>query len=157
MMTRSMWSAGVLACALAALTPSPVFADGSFPGVMCQASGSAQDLYYSTSSIANRTAATSSAVCPIPRNAVTAAATSISVDVRNRHETEEIRCTAASVSTTGDTGWLQNLSTSGTGFHTLTFNGITATNWGAYSVVCALPPMVANVPSYLATYRINEP
>jgi hypothetical protein len=43
----------------------------TFPGSMCQASGSSQNLYYSSSVVANRAASTQSAVCPIVRDDVT--------------------------------------------------------------------------------------
>ncbi len=159
MTTRRITIGITTACALVGLASASAFAeDGkSFPGILCQASGSAQDLSYSTTSVANRNATTSSAVCPIVRDVMGEPASSIEVELRDRHEVQNIQCTAYSVSTTGTAAWLQTLSTAGTGFQTLSFDAIEASDWGAYSLVCALPGMTDNVPSYLATYRISEP
>jgi hypothetical protein len=43
------------------------------------------------------------------------------------------------------------------GFKTLSFNGIDQAAGGTYTLVCQLPGMVANAPSYLSSYQLIEP
>src|SRR5262245_42324477 len=89
----------------------------TFPGSSCQASGSAQDLYYSGVAIANRNGSTSSAVCPLVRRNGTAGWLAIAVFVRNRHATQDITCVAQARDPTGvaGSGWSETQSTSGEG------------------------------------------
>jgi hypothetical protein len=129
----------------------------TFPGALCQASGSSQSLYYSNSAIANRTAATRSAVCPIVRDNVTQPWQRLAVRVRDRHDTQNITCVAYSKNLDGTTVWSQNRNTVGEGFQTLTFNVPAESDWGAYTLLCQLPPMQNNLPSYISTYFIQEP
>jgi hypothetical protein len=131
----------------------------TFPGSACQASGSAQDLYYSGTNVANRTDATNSAVCPVTRRNGTAPWINIGVFVRDRHATLNITCTAEARSLTGTGGWSQTLSTSGEGEQTLMFQApaLPVPQYGPYVVVCSLPPMVANAPSYISAYGVIEP
>ena len=91
---------------------------------MCQATGSAQDLYYSGTIVANRTAATNSAVCPVTRSNGTAPWLAIGVFVRDRHASQNITCVAEARDLTGvaGVGWSQSLSTSGEGDQTLMFD-----------------------------------
>src|SRR5512139_365410 len=85
--------ASLAAAALASVVTGTAAAQAqevqTFPGSSCQASGSAQDLYYSGLSIANRGDSTSSAVCPIVRANPLAAWTWFAVFVRDRHSTQE--------------------------------------------------------------------
>lgn len=134
----------------------------SWPGVECQATGSAQDLYYSsTGSIANRTAGTASAVCPALRVNGVAPWMLVAVFVRDRHAAQDITCTAQARDLTGvaGAGWSETKSTSGEGDQVLTFGapGGPVPNYGPYSITCSLPPMVANLPSYIASYVVVEP
>jgi hypothetical protein len=130
----------------------------TFPGALCQASGSSQGLYYSWSEIANRTASAKSAVCPIVRDNVTQPWQLLAVRVRDRHDTQNITCVAYSRDLDGTTVWSQSQSTVGEGFQTLTFNVPTESDWGTYTLVCQLPPMQdVNQPSYISTYLIQEP
>lgn len=133
----------------------------SFPGSMCQASGSAQDLFYSGTVIANRTAATNSAVCPVVRSNGTAPWLNVGVFVRDRHATQDIVCVAEARALSGAAGigWSQTLSTAGEGDQVLMFSppGGAVPAYGPYVVTCSLPPMVANVPSYIASYGVIEP
>ena len=76
----------------------------TFTGSSCQASGSAQDLYYSGVSVANRNGSTSSAVCPLVRSNGAAPGWVIYVFVRDRHETQEISCVAQARDVTGVAG-----------------------------------------------------
>jgi hypothetical protein len=147
------------ACALLGLASSAALADDgkSFPATMCQVSGSSQDIYYGAGLVANRGAATRSVVCPIVRDKMNAPAIWIEIEVRDRHVTQDIQCTARSMAPDGSGGWQQTLSTTGTGFQTLTFAPAAAPPWGAYVVTCSLPGMTNNVPSYIASYRILEP
>ena len=133
----------------------------SFPGSMCQASGSAQDLYYSGTAVANRTAATNSAVCPVVRSKGTAPWLHIGVFVRDRHATQDIVCVAEARALSGvaGVGWSQTLSTSGEGDQVIMFDppGSVVPDYGPYVVTCSLPPMVGNAPSYIASYGVVEP
>jgi hypothetical protein len=130
----------------------------TFPGAQCQASGSAQNLYYSFSEIANRTAATQSAVCPIVRDNITQPWQRLAVRVRDRHDTQNITCVAYSQDFDGTTVWSQSQSSAGVGFATLVFNVPVEQDFGSYSLVCQLPPMqLVNQPSYISTYFIQEP
>jgi len=129
----------------------------TFPASMCQAYGSNQNLYYSHSAIANRTAATRSVVCPIVRDNVTQPWQRLAVRVRDRHDTRNITCVAYSQNLFGTVVWSQSRNTVGEGFQILSFNVPVESDWGTYSLVCQLPPMQANVPSYLSTYLIQEP
>ncbi|MGE0811836.1 MAG: hypothetical protein AB7O28_25400 [Vicinamibacterales bacterium] len=153
-------AACTLACSFAAATASAQQVH-TFPGSSCQASGSAQDLFYSGTLAANRTAATSSAVCPMVRSRGTAPWLNVAVFVRDRHSTQDITCIAEARDLTGvaGIGWSQTLSTSGTGDQTLIFAppGGPVPNYGPYVVVCSLPPMVNNLPSYIASYAVVEP
>jgi hypothetical protein len=133
----------------------------TFPGSSCQASGSAQDLYYSGVAIANRTDGTSSAVCPLVRAKGTAPWLAIGVFVRDRHATQNITCVAQARDLTGvaGSGWSETQSTAGTGDQTLVFGapGAAVPPYGPYVVTCSLPPMVDNVPSYIASIVLVEP
>jgi hypothetical protein len=134
----------------------------TFPGSSCQASGSAQDLYYSGVSIANRKDAQASAVCPIVRSKPLAALTWFAVVVRDRHSTQDITCRleARDVYGTAGTGWSQTESTSGEGNQVLVFGPPTTATppYGPYAVVCSLPPMEeVNQPSYISSYVLAEP
>ena len=133
----------------------------TFTGSSCQASGSAQDLYYSGVSVANRNGSTSSAVCPLVRANGIAAWWAIYVFVRDRHETQEISCVAQARDLTGvaGSGWSETQSTSGTGDQTLVFGapGTALPPYGPYVVTCSLPPMVDNVPSYISSIVLVEP
>ena len=134
----------------------------SWPGIDCQATGSAQDLYYSsTGSVANRTAGTASAVCPAVRSNGAAPWILVAVFVRDRHATQDITCTAQAKDLTGTAGigWSETKSTSGEGDQVLTFGapGGPVPNYGPYSITCSLPAMVANLPSYIASYVVVEP
>ena len=133
----------------------------TFPGSSCQASGSAQDLYYSGVSVANRNGSTSSAVCPLVRANGTAPWLAIAVFVRDRHATQEISCVAQARDLTGvaGSGWSETKSTSGEGDQTLVFGapGAALPPYGPYVVICSLPPMVDNVPSYIASLALVEP
>jgi hypothetical protein len=134
----------------------------TFPGSSCQASGSAQDLYYSGVSIANRGDSTRSAVCPIVRSNGLEAWLEIVVSVRDRHSTLNITCIAQARNAMGTagTGWSEAQSTVGEGEQTLFFGapGVGLPDVGPYVVVCSLPPMEeVNQPSYIASYSITEP
>ena len=133
----------------------------TFPGSSCQASGSAQDLYYSGVSVANRTDSTSSAVCPLVRTNSTKAWRAIVVFVRDRHASQDISCVAQARDLTGvaGSGWSETQSTSGEGDQTLVFGapGATLPPYGPYVVTCSLPPMVDNLPSYIASILLVEP
>ena len=134
----------------------------TLPGSSCQASGSAQDLSYSSVSVANRGDGTRSAICPIVRGNPLAAWTSISVVVRNRHSTQNITCVAEARDVTGaaGTGWSETHSTAGEGVQVLTFGppGGTVPSYGPYVVTCSIPAMeAANQPSYISSIIIVEP
>jgi hypothetical protein len=134
----------------------------TLPGSACQASGSAQDLYYSGVSVANRNNTTSSAVCPIARQNGAQGWLAIAVFVRDRHSTQDITCVAQARDLTGaaGTGWSDTQSTSGEGDQTLVFGapGVGLPPFGPYTVVCSLPPMEeVNQPSYIASYIVAEP
>jgi hypothetical protein len=128
----------------------------TFPGTFCQASGSSQDMYYSNSEIANRTAATQSVICPIVRDNVAQPWQWLAVRVRDRHATQDITCVAYSQNLDGTTVWSQSRSSAGEGFATLFFNVPLEQSFGTYTLLCQLPPMEANVPSYISTYAIQE-
>ncbi len=115
----------------------------TLPGSSCQASGSAQSLYYGDSSIANRRGQTRSAVYLLVRTNQADGAQRIVVHVRDRHTKQDITCIARARTVTGGDGWSQTKSTSGRGFQQLLFGpaGDSAPDFGPYSVVCSLPPM----------------
>jgi hypothetical protein len=134
----------------------------TFPGSSCQASGSAQDLYYSGLLIANRGDSTSSAVCPVVRSNPLAAWARLVVFVRDRHSTQEITCRAEArdVYAAAGSGWSESQSTTGEGNQALVFGPPAAAvpAYGPYVVVCSLPPMEeANQPSYISSYVLVEP
>ena len=134
----------------------------TFPGSLCQASGSAQDLYYSGVSVGNRNNSTSSAVCPIVRSNGLEGWMEIVVSARDRHSTLNITCVAQARNAMGaaGTGWSQTLSTAGEGEQTLFFGapGVVLPDVGPYVLVCSIPPMEElNQPSYIASYSITEP
>ena len=95
----------------------------TFTGSSCQASGSAQDLYYSGVSVANRNGSTSSAVCPLVRANGTADWLAIAVFVRDRHATQNISCIAQARDPSGvaGSGWSETQSTAGEGDQVLVF------------------------------------
>src|SRR5687767_3794798 len=115
----------------------------TFPGSACQASGSAQDLYYSSVSVANRGNGTRSAVCPIVRTNGTAAWVQIHVFVRDRHSTGNVTCVAEARSLTGVLSWTQTRAAVGEGEQTLIFNAPAAAvpDYGPYVLICSIPPM----------------
>jgi hypothetical protein len=132
----------------------------TFPGSSCQASGSAQALYYSGVIVANRGNSTRSAVCPIVRGNGLEAWLEIVVSVRDRHSTLDITCIAQARNATGAAAWSETRSTAGEGEQTLFFGapGVGLPDVGPYVVVCSLPPMEeVNQPSYIASYSITEP
>jgi hypothetical protein len=134
----------------------------TLPGSNCQASGSAQDLYYSGVSVANRTDSQQSAVCPIARKNGAQGWLAIAVFVRDRHSTQDITCTAQARDLAGaaGTGWSETQSSSGEGDQTIFFGppGVGLPPFGPYTVVCSLPAMEeANQPSYISSYIVAEP
>lgn len=134
----------------------------TFPGSSCQASGSAQDLYYSGVAVANRGAGTRSAVCPIVRGNPLEGWSKIAVFVRDRHSSQNITCVAEArdPSGTAGTGWSETKSTAGEGNQVLVFGapGVDLPKYGPYVVVCSLPAMEeVNQPSYISSYTIVEP
>jgi hypothetical protein len=134
----------------------------TFPGSSCQASGSAQDLYYSGVVVANRGDDTRSAVCPIARGNPVAGWSAIAVIVRDRHSTQDITCVAQArdINGTAGTGWSETQSSSGEGNQTLVFGapGVVVPNFGPYVVVCSIPPMEeVNQPSYISSVILAEP
>ena len=131
----------------------------SYPGSSCQASGSAQDLYYSGVTVANRGNGTHSAVCPIVRSNVTDGWTLIQVYVRDRHSTQNISCVAQARHQNGSAAWSQTRSTAGEGEQSLFFGapGGAVPNFGPYVIVCSIPPMEElNQPSYISSYVVEE-
>ena len=132
----------------------------TYPGSSCQASGSAQDLYYSANTVANRNNSTSSAVCPIIRTNPSDPWLLVRVHVRDRHSTGNITCVAEARSLTGTLVWTQSRSTVGEGEFTLSFGapGVDPPDFGPYVVICSIPPMEeVNQPSYISSYLIAEP
>jgi hypothetical protein len=133
----------------------------TLPGSSCQASGSAQDLYYSGVSVANRNNSVSSAVCPLVRANGTQGWATIAVFVRDRHATENITCVAQARDLAGGagSGWSDTKSTSGEGEQVLVFGppASAVPAYGPYVVVCSLPPMENNVPSYISSIALVEP
>lgn len=132
------------------------------PGSSCQASGSAQDLYYSGTAVANRNASVSSAVCSLARTNGTQGWSAIAVFVRDRHASQNITCVAQARDLTGvaGVGWSDTQSTTGEGDQVLLFGpppAGTAPPYGPYVVVCSLPPMENNAPSYIASIALIEP
>jgi hypothetical protein len=134
----------------------------TLPGSSCQASGSAQDLYYSSVSVANRGASSRSAICPIERENPLAAWSWIAVVVNDRHSTQNVTCVAEVRDATGTagTGWSETHSTAGEGIQVLAFGppGGTVPDYGPYVVVCSIPAMEeVNQPSFISSILIAEP
>ena len=160
---RRVWQAGlVLGTLLLSAGSAKAQQVHSFPGSTCQASGSAQDLYYSGTTVANRTGATNNAVCPVVRSRGTAPWLSLAVFVRDRRATQDIVCVAEARALSGvaGEGWSQTLTTSGEGDQVLMFGAPddgAVPAYGPYVVTCSLPPMVGNAPSYIASYGVIEP
>jgi hypothetical protein len=159
---RSLGIVAALTLVLAGVTGAEAQEIQTFPGSSCQASGSAQDLYYSGVSIANRGDSTRSAVCPIVRGNGTAGWLAIVVSVRDRHSTLDVSCVAQArdLMGTAGTGWSETQSTAGEGQQTLIFYapGAGVPDYGPYVLVCSIPPMEeVNQPSYIASYVLVEP
>jgi hypothetical protein len=135
----------------------------TLPGSSCQASGSAQDLYYSSVSIANRSAGTRSAVCPIEREKPLAALSWIAVVLNDRHSTQNVTCVAEARDVTGTagTGWSETHSSVGEGVQVLAFGPPPAgavPDYGPYVLVCSIPAMEeVNQPSFISSILIAEP
>lgn len=132
----------------------------TFPGSSCQASGSAQDLYYSGVAVANRGSNTRSAVCPIVRSKPAQGWSRIRVHVRDRHSTLNVTCVAQARALDGTAAWSETKSTAGEGDQVLLFPapGAAVPNYGPYTVICSIPPMEkVNQPSYIASYVVFEP
>jgi hypothetical protein len=152
----------VVAAALLVGASGAVAATQSFPGSSCQAAGSAQDLYYSGVSAANRGNNTRSAVCPLVRRNPVAPWTAIRVVVRDRHSTQNVTCVAEARDPAGNagSGWSQTRSTAGEGNQVLIFGapGAAIPNFGPYAVTCSIPPMEeVNQPSYISSIHLVEP
>jgi hypothetical protein len=149
----------VLTCGIGSAAAQEVH---TFPGSSCQASGSAQDLYYSGVNAANRGNSTKSAVCPVVRANPGEPWSLIAVYVRDRHSTANVTCVAQArdVSGTAGTGWSETQSSAGEGDQVLLFGapGGDVPDFGPYVVVCSIPAMEeANQPSYIASYVVLEP
>ena len=130
----------------------------AYPGSMCQASGSAQSMYYSSTTVANRTSETRSVVCPIVRDNLIEPWLRVVVHVRDRHSTQDITCIARAREADGTGGADQSMQTSGEGFEVLSVGDLSAPDFGPYVLVCQLPPMEeVNQPSYISSYRVTEP
>ena len=132
----------------------------TFSGVFCQTSGSSQSSHYSRKElIAKRTSRTRCPICPIVRDNTSDDMIGLRVTVRDRHPTRSFPCVLNSVSRDGSGGWPQTRSTGAAfqGFQTLSFNGIDQAPGGTYTLVCQLPAMLANVPSYLSSYQLIAP
>ena len=161
-LSRRVGIAGALALVLMGVTGAEAQSIHTFPGSLCQASGSLQDLYYSGVSVANRGDSTRSAVCPIARSNSLQAWMEIVVSVRDRHSTLDITCVAQARNAMGaaGTGWSEMHSTVGEGEQTLFFGApsVGLPDVGPYVLICSLPPMEeVNQPSYIASYSITEP
>jgi len=163
---RSKTRTGVgLAFALLVTWGSNAHADQTtYPGSACQATGSSQDLSYSSSGpiLSNGLATAESANCPIVRRNVFAGWQAIAVFVRDRNSAEEITCTVYADDPTGVAGggWQETKTTVGEGDQTLIFGapGVDVPNFGPYSLVCRLPPEEeVNQPSWIASYSVIEP
>jgi len=131
----------------------------TYPGSSCQASGSAQDLYYSGVTVANRGNSTRSAVCPIVRADVLDAWTLIQVYVHDRHSSQNVTCVAQARHQDGTAAWSQTESTAGEGAQSLFFGPPAGAvpNFGPYVIVCSIPPMEeVNQPSYISSYVVEE-
>src|SRR5215207_4546859 len=113
--SRSLRIVGALALVLMGVTGAEAQQIQTFPGSSCQASGSAQDLYYSGVIVANRGDNTRSAVCPIVRGNGLEAWLEIVVSVRDRHSTLNITCVAQARNAMGQagSGWSETQSTAG--------------------------------------------
>ena len=160
--SRNLGIVAVLTVGLIGVTGAEAQQIQTFPGSSCQASGSAQDLYYSGVIVANRSDSTNSAVCPIVRGNGLEGWLEIVVSVRDRHSTLNITCVAQARNALGQagSGWSETQSTAGEGEQTLFFGapGVGLPDVGPYVVVCSLPPMEeVNQPSYIASYSITEP
>jgi len=159
---RHVALAAVFTVALAGAGSAEAQQIHTLPGSSCQASGSAQDLYYSGVSVANRGNNTRSAVCPVERHSPTDPWQLIAVFVRDRHSSQNISCVAQARDLYGvaGSGWSETQSTSGEGDQMLSFNapGAAIPDYGPYVVVCSLPPMEeVNQPSYISSVAIVEP
>jgi len=131
------------------------------PGSACQASGSAQDLYYSGVNVANRTDGQASAICPVARRNGTQGWSAIAVFVRDRHSTQDTTCVAQAKDLTGvaGSGWSETKSSSGEGEQVIVFGpAVGAPPYGPYAISCSIPTMEeAGVPSYISSYVVVEP
>lgn len=154
--------------AIAALLVGPASASAqqvrTFPGSSCQATGSAQDLYYGSSGllIANRGSSQNSAVCPIVRENGLAPWSTVVVVVRDRHSTADITCVARAGDLTGTAGlgWSETQSSVGEGIQAIVFGPPSSDVplYGPYTIVCSIPAMEeTNQPSYIASYLVVEP
>ena len=123
----------------------------------CETSGTEQKAYVSNV-IANRTNSTFSVRCPIIRENPTDPYLRISVTLRDRHDTQDVRCQVVGAKPFGGQFSSPVESTNGTGDQVLVFGPINAPDNASYSVVCSIPPMIKiNQPSYLTLYRVLEP
>jgi hypothetical protein len=158
----SFGSAALLVLTLIGASSAEAQQVQTLPGSSCQASGTTQDLTYGGSLVANRNDGQSSAVCPLARNNGTQGWSAIAVFVRDRHATQNISCVAQARDLTGvaGSGWSDTQSTSGEGDQVLVFGPPAAgavPPYGPYVVVCSLPPMENNLPSYIASIVLVEP
>jgi len=96
-------------------------------------------------------------VCPIVRDNLDQGWQRIHVFVRDRHSTRDIECIAQARETNGSPGAQLSVASSGEGFQMLTVGPIAAPQSGPYVLVCQLPAMEANLPSYISSYRVYEP
>ena len=131
----------------------------SYPGTMCVTYGSQQTLSHGDTSIANRSASTRRAVCPIVRDNLELPWERLIVFVDDRHAMQDICCEALANDEYGGAGASATLCSSGTGQQPLAFAALPAGTLpeGPYSVVCDLPPTEAGMSSLITSYRVYEP
>ena len=133
----------------------------TLPGSNCNDASSSQQLTYGDIVIGNRTASQRSAVCPIPRENVALPWIAVTVQVRDRSDAGDICCRLRASNALGQAGgYSAEQCTTGQGEQTLAFGQPPAGQvpvWGPLALVCSLPAMENNVPSYVASYQIVEP
>jgi hypothetical protein len=131
----------------------------SYPGTMCQASGTQQTLSYGLSGIANLGDGSMSAICPLVRDNLSAPWDRVTVYVRDRHTTQNVCCTAYARNEDGTAGTNATECTTGEGYQTLSFASLPGVpDLGPYFVLCQIPGVDPNgSSSYISSYRIQEP
>lgn len=158
-MSRTVYHSCFLAATLlasASISPTAMAEDGKvYPGISCQKSLGTGS--YGGGEVRNDSNSGSLTVeCPIVRDVVYGSIQDAQVRAY-KATSSAFWCTLHARSFWGNAGFQQFRSaSSGTGYRTMNFSGLSDYNDGHYYIWCAIPPSTSSTKSRVIGYRLDE-